>query len=233
MAESEAQKLPTIAILGGTGKEGPGLALRWAHAGYPVIIGSRQAEKAQRVAADLNASLGREHIRGAENSQAARQADICVLTIVQEAHTVAVESLKEHLAGKIVVDATARVDFRDPRPPAPPSAARLAQDILGNRARVVAAFQNVPAHALRKDPAVPLDADVLVCADDLDAADQVMTLARAAGMRAYYAGGLDNAVVVEGLTAILISLNKYYGIKTASIHISGVTGSRPPGEQRD
>ncbi len=225
MSKSTNKPLPTIAILGGTGKEGPGLAIRWAYAGYPILIGSRLEEKAQGVAAELNAALGFNAVRGLENGEAARQADICVLTIVQSAHQAALEGLKDDLAGKIVVDATARVDFRNPLPPAPPAAARIAQDILGPAARVVAAFQNVPAHTLKKEPQEPLDADVLVCADDKEAAGQVIELARAAGMQAYYAGGLDNAVVVEGLTSILISLNKHYGVKTASIAIAGLQGA--------
>jgi 8-hydroxy-5-deazaflavin:NADPH oxidoreductase len=219
MAEST---LPTIAILGGTGKEGPGLAMRWAGEGYPIIIGSRQVEKAEATAAELNAKLGLDSVRGLENGAAARQADLCVLTVVQAAHQAALEGLKDDLQGKILVDATARVDFRDPRPPAPPAAARLAQDILGPAVRVVAAFQNVPAHALKKNLGQSLDTDVLVCADDLDAAEQVIRLAEAGGMRAYYAGGLDNALVVEGITSLLISLNGRYGVKTASIGVTGI-----------
>jgi 8-hydroxy-5-deazaflavin:NADPH oxidoreductase len=222
MPEPSSNALPTIAILGGTGKEGPGLALRWASAGYPIIIGSRQLEKAQATAAELNAKLNIDTVRGLENGPAARQAQISILTVVQAAHQAALEGLVEDLQGKILVDATARVDFRDPRPPAPPAAARIAQDILGPGVRVVAAFQNVPAHALKKNLGQSLDTDVLVCADDLDAADQVICLAVAGGMRAYYAGGLDNAVVVEGLTSILISMNQRYGVKTASIGITGV-----------
>lgn len=215
---------PVIAILGGTGKEGPGLAMRWAIAGYPVIIGSRQEEKAQATAADLNARLGIDTIRGMENGAAAREAQICVLTVVQTAHRAALESLKGVLKGKILVDATARVDFLDPKPPAPPSAARLAQQLLGESVRVVAAFQNVPASALRKKPAQPLEADVLVCADDLPAAEQVIELARAARMQAYYAGGLDNAIVVEGITALLINLNRYCGSHSAAIRVTGIDG---------
>jgi NADPH-dependent F420 reductase len=215
--------LPKIAILGGTGKEGPGLALRWAYAGYPIIIGSRQLEKAQAVAAELNQQLGIETILGMENREAARAADICLLTVVQSAHQSALEGLVEDLQGKILVDATARVEFRDPRPPSPPAAARYAQNLLGPGVRVVAAFQNVPAHSLRKNLGGEIETDVLVCADDVQAAGEVIRLAQAAGMTAYYAGNLDNAVVVEGLTSILISLNKYYGTKTASIGVTGVT----------
>ena len=216
--------LPTIAILGGTGKEGPGLAQRWASAGYSIIIGSRQLEKAQATADELNAKLNIDTIRGMENGPAARAAHISVLTVVQAAHQSALQGLVDDLQGKILVDATARVDFRDPRPPEPPAAARLAQQILGAGVRVVAAFQNVPAHVLKRNLGQSLDTDVLVCADDLEAAKEVMRLAEAGGMRAYYAGNLDNALVVEGLTSILISLNKHYGVKTASIGITGLEG---------
>lgn len=213
---------PTIAILGGTGKEGPGLAMRWAVAGYPIIIGSRQTEKAHATAVELNEKLGIDSIIGMENGDAARQADISVLTVVYSAHQTAVAGLVEELHGKILVDATARVDFRDPKPPEPPSAARLAQNLLGAGARVVAAFQNVPAHALRKNLGQSIDTDVLVCSDDLEAAQEVIKLAEAGGMRAYYAGDLDNAVIVEGLTSLLISINKHYGVKTASIGVTGL-----------
>lgn len=215
-------KLPLLAILGGTGKEGPGLAMRWAHAGYHILIGSRQAEKAQATAAELNEKLGMQTIQGMANEDAARLADIAVLTVVYTAHQPALEGLREALQGKILVDATARVDFRDPRPPQAPSAGRTAQEILGPGVRVVAAFQNVPAHALKKNLGASMDTDVLICSDDPSAAQEVIELAQAAGMRGYYAGGLENAVVVEGLTSILISLNKHYGTKTASIAVNGI-----------
>jgi 8-hydroxy-5-deazaflavin:NADPH oxidoreductase len=213
--------LPTIAILGGTGKEGPGLALRWAAAGYRIIIGSRQAEKAQATAAELNTQLGIKTIQGMENSQAARKADLCVLTVFQEAHRDIIENLKADLIGKILVDTTARVEFHAPKPPAPPSAARLAQTELGPDVRVVAAFQNVPANMLKKNLGQRIDVDILVCSDDLQAAQEVVQLSKAAGMPAYYAGDLDNAVVVEGLTSILISLNKHYG-GHAAVRITGL-----------
>ena len=214
---------PTIAILGGTGKEGPGLALRWAYNGYPVLIGSRQAEKAEATAAELNQTLGKDTVRGCDNDQAARLADISVLTVVQSAHQPALEGLRDALQGKILVDATARVDFRDPHPPAPPSAGEIAQQILGPGVRVVAALQTVPAHTLKHNLGQRLEFDVLVCTDDVDAAQQVMYLIEGADMRAYYAGKLDNAVVVEGITSILISVNKHYKIKTASVRITGVS----------
>lgn len=222
MSETSEKSLPTLAILGGTGKEGPGLAMRWATAGYPIIIGSRLLERAQATATELNEKLRTSIIQGMENEDAAMQADICVLTVVHSAHQSAISSLKKALQGKILVDATARVDFRDPKPPAPPSAAEIAQEILGEGVRVVAAFQNVPAHALKKNLGERLDLDVLVCANDESAADEVIKLAEASGMQAYYCGGLENGVVVEGLTSILISLNRHYNTKTASIRVSGI-----------
>ncbi len=216
------KSLPTIAILGGTGKEGPGLAMRWVMQGYPIIIGSRKAEKARRIADELNNKLGIDSIRGLENGPAARSADICVLTVVHTAHQTAIEGLKDDLPGKILVDATARVDFREPTPPAPPSAARIAKNILGDQVQVVAAFQNVPAASLRKNLDQPLEEDVLICSDDLDAVGEVSELAESIGMKAYYAGNLDNAIVVEGLTSLLISMNKHYESRSASIQVTGL-----------
>jgi NADPH-dependent F420 reductase len=214
--------LPTVAILGGTGNEGPGLALRWAKSGYEVIIGSRKKEKAQETAGKLNEQLGIGTILGFENGDAARKADICVLTVAHTAHEQAIESLIEDLQGKILIDATARVDFPEAKPPSPPAAARLAQDKLGPGVRVVAAFQNVPAAALHKKLDQPLEVDVLICADDPADAETASKLVEDLGMNAYYAGDLDNAIVVEGLTAILISLNKHYHSRTASIQVSGI-----------
>ena len=200
----------TIAVLGGTGDQGPGLALRWAKAGYTVIIGSRQAEKAEETAAELNAELGADLITGMENAEAARAAEICVLTIMARAHQAALESLKDALQAKIVVDATARIKFPEAVPPGPPAAARTAQDILGNSARVVAAYQNIPASSLRRNIDQPIDSDVLICGEDMEAIEKVISLTADLGMRGLYAGGLDNALVVEGITALIIAMNKKY-----------------------
>lgn len=222
MVAAQPSTKPTLAILGGTGKEGPGLAMRWAHAGYKVLIGSRTAEKAQATAASLNETLGIDTVEGFDNGEAARRADISILTVVYSAHQEALQGLVDDLQGKILVDATARIDFRDPHPPEPPAAALIAQSIIGPGVRVVAAFQNVPAHILKKNLGESIETDVLVCADDRPAAEAVLSLAADAGMRAFYAGRLENAVVVEGLTALLISMNKHYGVKTASIAVTGL-----------
>jgi NADPH-dependent F420 reductase len=211
---------PVVAILGGTGQEGSGLALRWASNGYDVIIGSRKEEKALRVTAELNEILGKELIRGMENAEAARKADINVLTVVATAHEAAIKGLKDALQGKILVDATARIQFPNPKPPDPPSAARIAQDVLGKDVRVVAAFQNIPASAL-KNLDKELNADVLVCADHQEDALEVIELIQGAGMKGYYVGDLDIAITIEGLTAVLVYLNKYNEFKHASIKIIG------------
>ncbi|NQS92545.1 MAG: NADPH-dependent F420 reductase [Chloroflexi bacterium] len=211
-------KKPTIAILGGTGQEGTGLALRWASNGYDVIIGSRQEEKALQVTGEINGILGEELVRGMENGAAAREADINVLTVVAKAHQTAINGLKDDLKGKILIDATARIQFPNPKPPEPPSAARIAQDLLGDDVRVVAAFQNIPASAL-KNLDQEMDSDVLVCADHREDADIVGDLIRGAGMNAFYVGDLDIAITIEGLTAVLVYLNKYNDIKHASIKI--------------
>ena len=219
---NETETKATVGIIGGTGNEGPGLALRWARAGYPIIIGSRQREKAEATAETLNNQLGINLISGMQNNLAVQNADICVLAVVYTAHQPALEGLKDDLKGKVLIDATARIDFRNPIPPEPPSAARIAQQILGEEVRVAAAFQNVPAHSLRKNLDKELDTDVLVFSDAAETAQIAITLAQAGGMRAYHAGGLDNAIVAEGITSVLISLNKIYGVKTASIGITGV-----------
>jgi len=213
--------LPILSILGGTGKEGSGLALRWARAGYHVIIGSRSLERAQQAAAEINAQLGFDTARGLDNESAARAGDIVVLTVPPEAHRATLEGVKSVLKGKILVDATASVDAKDPKPPTGRAAGREAQDLLWPEVRVVAAFQNVPAHALKKLDH-ELASDVLVCGDDPEARVEVVKLAEAAGMQAYEAGGLDNAIVVEGLTALIIAMNKRYKSKVGGIRVSGI-----------
>jgi NADPH-dependent F420 reductase len=215
----------TIAVIGGTGHEGPGLALRWAKSGqYQVIIGSRQPEKARRVAAELNERLGRDVMCGMTNPDATAAADLVVLTVPYSAHAPTLESIRDHLAGKILVDVS--VPLQPPEVtrvhiPAGGSAAAEAQALLGDAVRVVAAFQNVGAAHL-KDPDQPIDCDVLVCGDDQAAKAEAIALARAVGARGLDAGPLQNAVVIEGLTAVLIGINQRYKVRSAGIRISGL-----------
>ncbi|MDH3674001.1 MAG: NADPH-dependent F420 reductase [Anaerolineae bacterium] len=214
-----------IAILGGTGNEGPGLARRWARSGqYQVIIGSRQTEKAERVASELNEQLGQNLITGLANSDAAQAAEICVLTVPYSAQGPTLSSLKDTLQGKILVDVT--VPLKPPKVshvdvPDGGSAGQEAQAILGDGVRVVSAFQNVGAAHLAEDES-HIECDVLVCGDDREAKLAAIALAEAAGMRGVDAGPLQNAVVVEGLTAVLIGINLRHKVKGAGIKITGI-----------
>jgi len=212
----------TLAIIGGTGNEGPGLAYRWAKSGYHVIIGSRQEEKAKRVAAELNERLGRDVIQGMVNPEAARWCDIAVITVPYKAHVPTLESIKDHVQGKVVVDVT--VPLMPPKVstvhvPEDGSAAQEAQRILGENVRVVAAFQNVSFAHLQEDHPVPCD--VLVCGKGKEARKQVLHLVKGAGMVGWDAGPLQNAIVVEGLTSILIGITKRHNLKHPGIRITG------------
>jgi len=215
-----------IAILGGTGKQGRGLALRWARAGYEVIIGSRSAEKAVLTADELNIVLGKDRFRGASNSEAAHQVAIAVLTVPYKAHQATLYGLRDELQGKILVDVT--VPLKPPQVthvhlPAEGPAAIQSQEILGPGVRVVSALQNVSEHALR-DPAENIDCDVLVCGDDPEAKAEVIELVQALDpkLRAFDAGPLANAVVAESLTSILIGLGQQYKRLRVGLRITGL-----------
>lgn len=216
--------MKTIAILGGTGHEGSGLGLRWAKAGHTVIIGSRTAEKATVAAEELNSALGSKAVIGLDNLAAAQRADIVVLTVPYSAHASTLETVREAVQGKIFVDVTVPlVPPKVSRVQMPPagSASQEAQELLGQGAKVVTAFQNIGAEHL-KEPGQAIDCDVLVCGDDKDAKAVVIALAADAGMQAWDAGPLANAVVAEGLTSVLIGLNIRYKAKAAGIKITGL-----------
>ena len=217
--------MKTVAIVGGTGHQGPGLALRWARSGqYRVIIGSREAMKAQIVAESLNAHLGQKLVQGMTNVEAAAAAEVVVLTVPYAAHVETLESIRAQLRGKVLVDVT--VPLQPPQvglvciPPAG-SATAEAQALLGAGVRVVCAFQNASAvHLANLDE--PFECDVLVCGNDQAAKAEAMALAEAAGLRGLDAGPLQNAVVAEGLTAVLIGINKRHDVPGAGIQITGL-----------
>ena len=215
----------TIGIIGGTGKEGKGLAYRWAKAGHKVLIGSRSEEKALAAAADLAALLPSEaRVQGLGNLAAVQQCDIAVLTVPFAAHAETLLGLKEALQGKILIDVA--VPLNPPkvtRVSMPPegSAAQQAQSILGEGVQVVAAFQNISYEHLLKDE--PVACDVLVCGTGKEARQTVINLARDAGLTAWDAGVIENAVVVEGLTSVLIGLNIQHKVGSAGIKITGIT----------
>ena len=217
-----AGPLPTLAIVGGTGALGGGLARRWAAKGYPIVIGSRSAEKAAAAARALEAEGVTGGCRGLDNAGAAAAGDIVVVTVPYGAHQATLADIKASVAGKIVVDTT--VPLKPPkvaRAQLPPegSAAQAAQDFLGEAVQVVSALHNVAAHTLATG--AEIDCDVLVCGDDKDARAEIATLARAAGLRAWEAGPLANSVAAESLTPVLIAINRRYKIPGSGIRITG------------
>ena len=214
----------TIAILGGTGKEGKGLAYRWAEAGHSIIIGSRTSEKALTAVEEVKALIGKPvTITGKENNTAAREAEIVVLTVPYAFHKEMLESIKDDVQGKLFIDVTVPiVPPKVTRVQMPPegSASQQAQLILGENVRVVAAFQNISYENLLSGKKV--DCDVLVAGGDKDARGQVISLVRDAGLMGIDAGPIENAVVVEGLTSILIGINKQFGVEASGIRITGI-----------
>ena len=245
------EALPAIAVLGGTGSEGWGLALRWAVAGYPVIIGSRSAERARESAAAIETAAG-EHIapsaldfdrtelarrlarpvaetisvRGMPNSEAAEACQIAVLTVPFVAQKPTVEEVRSALTGKILVDVTVplvppkvlRVQLPDGG-----SAVAAIQEMLGEDVRVVSAFQNIAAAHL-KDLDHDIDCDVLVCSNSKAAREEIIQLAKDAGMRAWHGGPIANSAVAEALTSVLLFINRNYGIDGSGFRITGTPG---------
>ena len=215
----------TIAVLGGTGKEGKGLAYRWAKAGYRILIGSRYSEKAVTAASEIMELLeGESSVVGTTNQEAAKQADIIVITVPYSGHRELLESVKNALKGKLVIDTT--VPLVPPKVskvqmPAAGSAAQEAKEILGENVEVVSAFQNVSYEHLLDDEEV--ECDVLVTGSSKKARQEALTLVEAAGLTGWDAGPIENSAVVEGLTSVLININKQYGSTHAGIKITGVT----------
>lgn len=212
-----------IAVPGGTGNLGFALAWRWARAGHRVIIGSRTAARAQQAAAEINERTGRDTVTGSENAQAAADAEIIVLTVPYAAHETTLQTIMPALSGQILVDTT--VPLQPPKvnvvqlPESGCVAVRTAE-LVGDRARVVAAFHNVAAILLNSD--IDIDCDILVTSDDPEARQAVMQLSEDAGCHALNAGALANAVASEALTSLLIHMNKTYKAGHAGIRITGV-----------
>lgn len=214
----------TIAIIGGTGKEGGGLAQRWARAGYRVIIGSRSAERAVKFSRELGTqSAAAERVSGASNLEAASLAPVVMLTVPYAAHEDTLRAIKPVMRGKLLIDAT--VPLQPKRvtvvqfPPAG-SAAQQARDILGPETEVAAAFHTIMFDLLAGD--LPIDCDVLVTGTTTEARDTTLKLVEAAGLRGWDAGALENSAVSEGLTSILIHINRQYRARHAGIRITGV-----------
>jgi NADPH-dependent F420 reductase len=221
---STSPVLSTIAVLGGTGKEGKGLAYRWAKAGYRIKIGSRNSEKAGAIALEILGLLGgKASVEGTTNIQAAQAADIVVLTVPYSAHRETLEGVREALQGKILVDVT--VPLAPPKvtrvqmPPAG-SAAQEAYEILGENVQVTSGFQNI-SHELLMN-AEPIECDVLVTGTSKEARIETLKLVHAAGLNGWDAGPIENSMVIEGLTSVLIHINRQSGSTNAGIKITGM-----------
>jgi NADPH-dependent F420 reductase len=223
MEEEKAPLLLTIAVLGGTGKEGKGLAYRWAKAGYKVLIGSRSSERAVTTASEIMELLeGSSSLVGTSNQEAAQLAEIVVLTVPYSAHRETLESVKDALKGKLLIDTTVPLMKPMNKVQMPPagSAAQEAKEILGDDVQVVAAFQNTSYELLLTDD--DIECDVLITGTSKDARAEALTVVEAAGLTGWDAGPIENAAVVEGLTSVLININKQHGSKHAGIKITGV-----------
>lgn len=198
-----------VGVLGGTGDQGRGLAARLARAGQKVIIGSRSADRAASIAAEIG-----ESVTGLSNEDCARTSDIVIVAVPWEGHADLLRSLVDALGGKVVVDCVNPMGFDKSGAFAlavpEGSAAQQAAEILTG-SRVVAAFHHISAMLLLDDSVPSVDTDVMVLGDDRDATDLVQALAeRIPGLRGIYAGRLRNAGQVEALTANLISINRRY-----------------------
>ena len=214
----------SICVVGGTGAEGSGLALRWAKVGHRVKIGSRDPAKARETARELNAILGSDRIAGVDNKSGVAESDIVVLTVPFAAQMPTISDLKPHLSGKILIDVTVPlVPPKVSRVQLPPSDSCVVavQQFLGDDVRVVSAFQNVSAHKLKKLDQT-IHCDVLVTSDDQAARATAISLAKDAGLRGIDAGPLANSTVAESLTSALIWINRTYKISDAGIHITGL-----------
>jgi hypothetical protein len=223
---SQENQKPIIGIIGGTGKEGKGLAFRWIRAGYQVIIGSRTQEKAEDAVQALTELVPEAtgSLSAALNEDAAQQADIVILTVPFAHHVDMVTFLKPFIKGKILVDVTVPlVPPKVSKVQMPPegSAALQAQQILGDEIEVVAAFQNISFENLLEEgtPAC----DILVCGRKREAREMILSLIESADMIGWDAGYLENSMVVEGLTSILIGLNKKFKVKSSGIKITGIS----------
>jgi NADPH-dependent F420 reductase len=215
----------TLGIIGGTGKEGSGLAYRWAMAGHKVIIGSRQVEKALTAVEILREKIGEQEVdlSGMSNPDAVNACDIAVLTVPFAAHAATLEGLKEELRGKLLIDVSVPlVPPKVTKVQMPPegSAALQAKAILGPDVQVVDAFQTVSFERLLSGEEI--DCDVLVAGGNKESREIVIGLAEDMGLNAWDAGVIENTVVVEGLTSILIGLNIKYKVDSAGVRITGI-----------
>ena len=213
-----------IGILGGTGKEGAGLAQRWALGGHQVIIGSRDAERARTKAAELSALASGATITGMANLDAATAAPVVVLTLPASGLAATLVPLKDACRGKVVISTVVPLTFGGGRlftPPPQGSSAEEVQELLGAEARVVAAFHHIAAHELAATEH-DIECDLLLCGGDAETKKVVTELGQSMGLRAVDVGALTNAGALEGITAVLATINRRYKLKNSGIKITGL-----------
>ena len=213
-----------IGIVGGTGKEGTGLGTRWALAGHEVLIGSRDPERARGRAAELGARAPGARVRGMSNVDVVGAAEVVVLTVPAGGLRTTLPELREACRGKVVISTVVPLTFGGGRlftPPAQGSSAEEVQELLGPNARVVGAFHHIAAHELEAGDH-PLDCDLLLCGGDAEAKAVVTELGASMGLRAVDVGALTNAGPLEGITAVLATINRRYKLKNSGIKITGL-----------
>lgn len=212
-----------IGIVGGTGREGKGIAQRWAKAGHEVAIGSRDAARAAARAAELSEEAG-VTIRGADNAAVCRDAEVVLLSVPYDAHRPTIEGLADVLRGKVVIDITVPLKppkVREVQLPESGAAALATQQLLGPETKVVATLHHVSSAHLGEADA-HIDCDVLTCSDDAEALTKVLSLLTDLGLRGIDAGKLANAVALESLTPVLLHINKKYKSPGSGIRITGL-----------
>lgn len=215
-----------IGIVGGTGREGRGLAIRWARAGHDVFIGSRSAEKGAAKAAELTEELGIA-LRGSDNASACEEVELIVVTVPYGAHRATFESIKGAVADKIIVDITVPLQppkVRSVHLPEGQAAALEARRYLHEGARLVAALHHISSEHL-SDPGYDFDCDVLVCGDDKEARATVIGVISDLGLRGIDAGVLENAIALESMTPVLLHINRRYKVVGSGIRITGIPES--------
>lgn len=221
---SDTPTLPVLAIIGGTGMQGRALAARFARSGVTVVVGSRDAARGAAAADALNARLGVNTLRGTSNLDAAAQSDIVLLSVPYDGMQPILEEINPAIQNKIVINIASALDpEKKTRAKVPPKGSITAevQEFFGERARVVAALQNISPDRL-ESPDAKIDSDVFVCGADKAAREQVIALLKQAGMDAFDTGLLQNAVAVETLTAVLIWVNVKYKVQGAGVRLTGV-----------
>jgi hypothetical protein len=212
-----------VAILGGTGKEGAGLASRWALGGHAIIVGSRDAERARAKAAELRELAAAAAITGESNAEAARQGEVVVLALPAQGLSATLPEVREGCRGKVVVSTVVPLSFGGGRLFTPPPAGSAAEEVqtLLPEARVVAAFHHIAAHELSAT-AHAIECDLLLCGGDAAAKQVVVELAQSMGLRSVDVGPLTNAGPIEGITALLATINRRYRLKNSGIKITGL-----------